>query len=263
MTSNGEMKMRRKRFQSRRMVQAIVIAVALHAVVFLFIFYVSGHFAGVKEPVAPDPAAHAARQPELADRYARKAGDKARSSLTVKPPPTRSGGDAAQNVYCWTDENGVSNFSNLPPPTHVANFETRQMPAEHLKTVETRVIIKANQVIVPVRLGYKGQEIVTNLLLDTGASTTSLNTRVAEQLNIRSARPAVARVADGRSIRVYSVDLDYIVAGPHRMSNFKANLIDHKGKREPFDGLLGMNFLREVNYHVDFKRQIISWARFE
>jgi len=28
-------------------------------------------------------------------------------------------------------------------------------------------------------------------------------------------------------------------------------------------GFLGMNFLREVNYYVDFNRQIISCARFQ
>jgi predicted aspartyl protease len=263
MAPNGEMNKRRKPFQSRRTVQAIVVAVALHVVGFLFILYMSGHFTGAKETVVPSPEGHRAEKPELADRDAKKAGDEPRSAHTLKPPPPRSGGQAGQNVYCWTDENGVSNFSNLAPPSHVTNFETRKMPANHPRSNETRVIIKANQVILPVRLGYMGQEVVTYLLLDTGASTTVLNRRVADQLNIRSARPGVARVADGRSIPVYSVDMDYIVVGPHKISNLAANLIEHQGKPEPFDGLLGMNFLREVNYHVDFNRQVISWARFE
>jgi predicted aspartyl protease len=245
------------------MVQAIVLAFALHAVVLLFILYGPGHFAGVKEAVAPDPAAHLTKRPELADRSRKGTGDEPGSVQILNQSSPRSAGQTMQNVYCWTDENGIRNFSDLPPPSHVTNFETKRMPYEDRRPVETRVIIKANHVIVPVRLGYRGQEVITYLLLDTGASITTLHNRVGEQLNISSGRPAVVRVADGRSIRVYSVDMDYIVVGPHRISNFKAHLIDYKGKADPFDGLLGMNFLREVNYHVDFKRQLISWAKFD
>lgn len=142
-------------------------------------------------------------------------------------------------------------------------FETRKMPSSYRHSNETKVLIKANGVLVPVRLIYRGKEVSTYMLLDTGASTTVLNRKIADLLKMKSFRKGYARVADGREVRVALADLDYIVVGPNRMSNFTTNIIDYQGNPETYDGLLGMNFLREVNYHVDFKRGVISWARFE
>ena len=253
----------RKPLHSRTIIQGIVAAVALHVLVVLFLLCDSGHFSGIKEFISSAPASQARKKPGVPDHGQKKSGEAGRSMSTGDTPAIRSQELATQKVYCWIDDNGVRNFSNLPPPSHVKNFETRKMTSEDHSSHETKVIIKANQVIVPARVGFRGQEVVTYLLLDTGASTIVLNTKVAKQLNVRSVRPGFARLADGSSIRVYAVDLDYIVVGPKRIANLKANLVDQRGKAEPFDGLLGMNFLREVNYHVDFKRQVISWARFE
>ncbi len=37
-------------------------------------------------------------------------------------------------------------------------------------------------------------------------------------------------------------------------------VIEQRGFALKFDGLLGMDFLRDLHYHVDFKRKIINWA---
>lgn len=95
---------------------------------------------------------------------------------------------------------------------------------------ETKVIIRGNMVIVPVRLGYRGKEVSTCLLLDTGAGTTLINNKTGKRLNIKASRTGTVRVADGRSVPVHSVDLDYIVVGPHRISNIRINVMELKGK---------------------------------
>ena len=167
-----------------------------------------------------------------------------------------------QNLCCWTDENGVRNFSDSPPSNHVINFETRKMAPNHRKSEETKVILKRNHVIVPMTLAYRGKEVATNLLPDTGASTTAFNRKIADMLNIKASNSRTVRVADGRGIPARSVDLDYIVVGPQRITNFRSNAIDPSGDPENFDGLLGMDFPRGVDYHVNFTSGVLFWERF-
>jgi predicted aspartyl protease len=256
-------KQRRKPLPSRTLIQAILVAVALHMVVIMFIFYKPWHLKGAKAIFPGEPATHETNNSELTEQLSKRFMDKGGLVQASKSRTMGSREVTEQTVYCWTDQNGVRNFSNLAPPSQVKNFETRKMLSAYRDSSETKVLIKANQVLVPVTLIYGKNEVSTYLLLDTGASTTVLNERVADLLKVKSLRQGHARVADGSSVRVELVDLDYIVVGPNRIANFTTSIMGHQGSPEGFDGLLGMNFLREVNYHVDFNRGVISWARFE
>ena len=48
----------------------------------------------------------------------------------------------------------------------------------------TKVKIRGNTVLVPVTLAYGGYEVNVHLVLDTGASKTTISTEIAEQLNL-------------------------------------------------------------------------------
>ena len=51
-----------------------------------------------------------------------------------------------------------------------------------------KVTIIGNQVLVPVTLAYGGKTVQTTLLLDTGASGTTINPEIADKLDINPAR---------------------------------------------------------------------------
>jgi hypothetical protein len=125
--------------------------------------------------------------------------------------------------------------------------------------IETPVKIRGNMVLVPVILGYGRNEIKTSMILDTGANVISIHEDVAEPLKIRDYRDTKVRVASGEILKAKMVELSYVKVGPHVKKNIDALLLDHQGRRAPYDGLLGTNFLRSFPHTIDFKKSVIRW----
>ena len=255
-------KLRQKKSKIKPIVPAIAAAVAVHLAVILFFLYEPGHSTVSNKKVISQQ-----QLPSENIEPPHFNNENSQSEVSEDPvnhqetKPVESQKLPENNVYCWTDKNGIKNFSNVPP-TQVENFEIKKMPSDH-DAKDTKVIIKGNQVLIPVILGYGGKEISTYLLLDTGATTTMIKRKIARMLDMKSLKPSAAQVADGRTVSSDLGNLDFILVGPHRVSNFRISVMDYQGTPVDYQGLLGMNFLRKVDYSVDFRRNIISWERFE
>jgi len=128
--------------------------------------------------------------------------------------------------------------------------------ARHLKT---KFFISGNHILVPVILGYGSKETEALLLLDTGASTIILHQELAERLNIKQTQKTTFMLTGGQEITAEEAKLNYVNIGPHKKTNIYAAFIDHKGSPVPYQGFLGMNFLRGIEFQIDYKNRVIWW----
>lgn len=136
--------------------------------------------------------------------------------------------------------------------------ESRFSGGKKTKDLVTKVSIKGNHVLVPVHLGSGRKKTTAMLVLDTGAEIMVLHTNVAAKLNIRSSQKATVKVAGGKKVPVKVVKLSYVQAGPHRKKDIQAVVMAPEGSVH-YEGLLGMNFLRDLDYKIDFENQVIHW----
>lgn len=125
----------------------------------------------------------------------------------------------------------------------------------------TKVVIRGNLVLVPVSFVYDRNETKANLVLDTGASGTTIHNNIAERLYINLSKAAKARgeVVGGGFIEANMITMSRIKVGPHTFIKRNVFIVPHENSAVKFDGLLGMDLLRELHYKIDFANEMIIW----
>lgn len=141
--------------------------------------------------------------------------------------------------------------------------ERKRLQAESQKKLsqkmQTRVIVDGNRILVPVTLVNNGIELGVDLLLDTGASQIVIHREVADRLNIIALNKGHAQVVGGQNIYVEFGEISAFKVGPFNMPAAKVLIISHEGKAVSYSGLLGMNFLKNVPYTIDYQNEVIRW----
>ena len=136
-----------------------------------------------------------------------------------------------------------------------------EIQKEKFKNMETPVSIDGNRVLVPVTVSYSGKTTEAKLLLDTGASIVTLHRNFADILKINGTQKSTMQLAGGQLISADIARLGYISVGPNKKKDIFVSIIDQMGKKADYDGLLGMNFLRNLRYEIDFEKSVIRWYR--
>ena len=168
----------------------------------------------------------------------------------------------AGSFYTYTDERGVVHMVNdleKVPEKYRNSMKVTRSPETHGNV--TPVAINGNRVVVPVTISFRGRSVEAKLLLDTGASTTTVNGRLVSLLGVEASdvRAGKATLADGRSVSSYMFVADSLAVGSHSLSQVRTSVLPGSGGGE-YDGLLGMDFLKNFRYHVDFDRSVIEWG---
>jgi clan AA aspartic protease (TIGR02281 family) len=168
---------------------------------------------------------------------------------------------AAGEIYQYEDDAGTVHFVEDPgkiPKKYQKKQKIRGESIDGPSGSVTRVFISGNRVLVPVTLSYRGKEVTAKFLLDTGATTCTISPSLAARLHFspEEGRRGIARGVGGGVYEVRQATLDYLVVGPNRKYDVEASVIESTQA----DGLLGMNFLRELRYHIDFQTSSIKWG---
>ena len=127
-----------------------------------------------------------------------------------------------------------------------------------IEALHTPVKMWGNSVMVPVKVTLRGRTVNTMMIFDTGASSTVFHREKLARLPIDPRPSGHAQVASGDVVETFSTRFDRIEIVPYQLNSPRALIIDFKGGA-PYDGLLGMDFLRQVEYRIDFNTSQIIW----
>ena len=183
------------------------------------------------------------------------------------PPPIPT-------MYKYEDRDGkvtwVKNENDIPPEyrknaqaknttaTDQSKHESAQLPEK--KQYSTKISIVDNVIIVPVVFRNKGRKVRARMVLDTGASTTTIYSVLASQLNLGKNKlsRAVSINANGVASDSVRTKVDHIEVDDKILANAEVVVIPSHTNIGA-DGLLGNSFLRFFNFTIDYDNQLLRW----
>lgn len=130
---------------------------------------------------------------------------------------------------------------------------------ERQRASQTPAMIRGNRVMVPVEVGVGNRTTHLMLLLDTGATHTVLHRASVKGLPFQGGATIDANVVGGRKIKAEKVVTQHLDIGPYILKDFPVMLISPQATGLPYDGLLGMDFLKDHPYEVNFDTEMVHW----
>lgn len=90
---------------------------------------------------------------------------------------------------------------------------------------------------------------------------TTINERCAMLLGVEpgETEESTSIVADGLRVPSSVFVADSLLVGPSRLRSIRISILSGSGGAG-HDGLLGMDFLKNFKYHIDFSRKRIEWG---
>lgn len=170
--------------------------------------------------------------------------------------------DESVNFYQYTDKDDVIHFvdsrEKIPRRYQDRVIVRKDTPAA-LQT--TSVVIIDNQIHMPVSFRNGDKTVQAILVLDTGASITSITETLAARLGIdpKNTRAVSMGLADGRMIDIQVTRVDAVGVGARMKFAFEIGILPDSDNRKELDGYLGVDFLRSFPYLVDFQSNLIRW----
>lgn len=160
-----------------------------------------------------------------------------------------------EKIYYWTDDDGDFHATNTGYPANIKSLNHFNEKDSYNK--KTKIRIKGNSIYIPVTFYNDGRKVTTEMLLDTGCSTTLVTRKIAGNLRLKNVKKSKYIVADGRRVYGYEGKTGYMKVGPHTESNIKIHY--YVKEENKVTGLLGMNFLKNHPFMIDTRNKMIIW----
>jgi hypothetical protein len=132
---------------------------------------------------------------------------------------------------------------------------------DRARTYQTPVMVRGNRVLVPVEIVNGGQSAHLMLLLDADTPMTTLHRSAVQGLRFPPGEQTTLQMAGGRAVKAEKVLAGLIDIGPFELKEFPVALITPQGGSRAFDGTLGMDFLKDHPYTVDYQREMLRWQQ--
>lgn len=124
---------------------------------------------------------------------------------------------------------------------------------------QTPVMVRGNRVMVPVEIVVGGKDAHLMLLLDDKAPTTTIHRDSLQELRLPPGEAVTLQGTGSRAVKGEKVLLGLVDIGPFELKDFPVVLVTPQGGTRSFDGTLGLDFLKNHPYAVDFEREMLRW----